>query len=214
MTDPKRVVADGYDRLHPIYDGWTSGRHSLRLHYIDRVFDLGLSLPATALDLGCSTGRHATAYLVARGLDVIGVDISRRSVEVAQREVPQAHFLVADMASVSFAANTFDLVTAFYSIIHVPMEEQPALFSGIASWTRPGGFLVATLAGGDVPTTEHAGRWLGVAPMYWSGWDAATNRRMVQEAGFELVDDRVVTTVEDGDEVRFLWLVARRVSGA
>lgn len=75
--DAKKLVAEGYDRLYDRYAEWTSAGHDgLRRRYIDRVFQLGLTLPAEALDLGCGTGRHATAYLVERGLRVTGVDLS------------------------------------------------------------------------------------------------------------------------------------------
>lgn len=76
-VDLKKLVADGYDRLYSTYADW--GRvdeDGVRHHYVDGAFELGLRAPARALDLGCGTGRHATAYLVARGLDVTGMDIS------------------------------------------------------------------------------------------------------------------------------------------
>ena len=104
--DPKKLVTDGYDVLHDVYAGWESSQHGLRWRHIDRVFELGLALPATALDLACGTGRHATAYLVTRGLDVTGLDLSPKSVKVARAQVPGARFLVGDMASIRFPPGT------------------------------------------------------------------------------------------------------------
>ena len=208
--DPKKLVADGYDVLHGVYAGWEPSQNGLRWRHIDRVFELGLALPGTALDLGCGTGRHATAYLVARGLDVTGVDLSPKSVEVARAEVPGARFLVGDMGSVRFPPSSFDLVTAFYSIIHLPMAEHATVLARIATWLRPHGYFVASLGGEEVPGTGVEERWLGLAPMYWSNWDAPTDRRLVVESGLDLVEAAIVTTVEDGKQVRFLWVIAHK----
>jgi hypothetical protein len=63
--EAKKLVGDGYDRLYDTYAaGTTAGPGDLRHCYIDRVFELGVTPSAQALDLGCGTGRHATAYLV------------------------------------------------------------------------------------------------------------------------------------------------------
>lgn len=207
--DPKQLVADGYDRLHDAYAEWTSSG-SPRRRYLDRVFQLGLTPPATALDLGCGTGRHATRYLVERGLDVTGVDISPRSIEAARVEVPGARFLVADMSTVQFPAGSFDLVTAFYSIIHLPREEHAGILARIATWLRPGGYLVASMGGAERGDTSIEDRWLGLAPMYWSNWDASTNRRLVAGTGLDVVEAQVEAAIEDGREVRFLWVLARK----
>ena len=51
--------------------------------------------------------------------------------------------------------------------------------------------------------------WLG-APMYWSHFDAATNRRLVEAAGLEILDASIIDEDEDGVPVPFLWVVARR----
>jgi hypothetical protein len=46
--------------------------------------------------------------------------------------------------------------------------------------------------------------------MYFSGFDATTNRRLVREAGLDLLSAEEITSDEDGVPVTFLWVVARR----
>jgi SAM-dependent methyltransferase len=160
--------------------------------------------------LGCGTGKHATAYLVERGLQVTGVDLSPKSVEAARHEVPRASFLVGDMASIELPAASFELVTAFYSLIHVLKEEHAIVLANIGSWLRPGGHLVVTMGGGDHPGEGVDDAWLGVAPMYWSNWDVSASRRIVEEAGLEEIDAHLEAVDENGREVVFLWVVARK----
>ncbi len=158
------------------------------------------------LDLGCGTGLKGTALLAAR-LQVTGVDISTRSVEVARRRVPKAEFIAGDMTDVEFPAASFDLVTAFYSVIHVPRLRQPPLFQKIARWLRPGGVLVATMGAGR-GGEGYEDDFLGVR-MYWSNWDAGRNLRMVRNAGLEVLLAERRVTIEEGRPVEFLWVTAR-----
>ena len=208
--DPKRLVAEGYDRLYETYAAWTSRPDGPRRRYIDWVLTPGLRFPASALDLGCGTGRHGTAYLVERGFAVTGVDISPASIAKARQEVPAARFQVADMATVEIAPDSFDLITAFYSLIHLPKEEHAGVLARIATWLRPGGYVVVNTAGGGEPWTGVDDAWLDLAPMYWSHWDVSTSLSLATAAGLDVLSAEIETTTEDDKEVSFLWLVARK----
>jgi len=207
MSRVKDLVSAGYDTIHGRYAEWAGYDTSRRGHYLQLAAEFGLVRSGDALDLGCGTGRHATAYLAAAGLQVTGLDVSARSIEVARREVPSARFLVGDMATIAFPTESFDLVTAFYSIIHLPRDEHGRLLRRIARWLRPGGGLIANLGttGGDSFTED----WLGV-PMYWSSWDQRTNRRLLEAAGLDILVDTIETSVEDGAPVTFQWVVVRK----
>ena len=203
----KDLVSAGYDTIHGRYADWAGYDTSRRGHYLQRAAELGLLRPGDALDLGCGTGRHVTAHLVGAGFRVTGLDVSARSVAVARLEVPAARFLVGDMATIAFPAESFDLVTAFYSIIHLPRDEHGRLLRRVARWLRPGGGLIANLGttGGDAYEED----WLGV-PMFWSSWDQRTNGRLLEAAGLDVLVDTIETSVEDGQQVTFQWVVARK----
>ena len=205
MVTAKELVSTSYDTMHGRYADWAGRDTARRQHYLLRAARLGVMKPGDALDLGCGTGRHATAALAAAGFRVTGLDVSSRSIEVARRELPGLRFMVGDMATATFPAASFDLVTAFYSIIHLPREEHGELLQRVAGWLRPGGGLIASLgmSCGDAYEED----WLGV-PMYWSSWDHRTNRRLIENAGLELLVDTVETTMEDGQPVAFQWVIA------
>ena len=58
--------------------------------------ELGLVAGMRLLDVGCGPGRHAHAF-AARGIEVVGVDISQRFVDLAARDAPPgATFVRAD----------------------------------------------------------------------------------------------------------------------
>lgn len=205
MLTAKELVCASYDSMYGRYADWTGRDTGRWQHSLLRAARLGLLKPGDALDLGCGTGRHATATLAAAGFRVTGLDVSARSIEAARLELPSVRFRVGDMATATFPAGSFDLVTAFYSIIHLPREEHGELLRRVAGWLRPGGGLIACL--GTSCGDAYEEDWLGV-PMYWSSWDHRTNRRLIVEAGLEILVDTVETTLEDGQPVAFQWVIA------
>lgn len=204
--DPSSAVVAGYDHLASSWDDWAGDVHpDLRAKYLERLA-ARLSPGSDVLDLGCGTGRPVAAHL-ATVHSYLGVDASPEMVELAQQNVPDGRFQVADMTVLDLPENGFDAVVAFYSIIHVPRDDQPELFSRIRSWLRPGGLFVGCLSSGDLPEGWEDD-WLGGGPMYWSGFDADTNRSLLEEAGFRLDNAEVCTQMEGDTEVRFLWVEA------
>jgi hypothetical protein len=62
-------------------------------------------------------------------------------------------------------------------------------------------------------TSDDAGtveEWVGGEPMYFSSWPPETNRRLLAEAGFELLLDALEVTREPEGDVTFHWVLARR----
>ena len=55
------------------------------------------------------------------------MDASAVQIERARRNVPQAHFIRADMTTVDRPLCAFDAVWAFYSITHIPRDEPGGL---------------------------------------------------------------------------------------
>ena len=205
-VDPKQIVAQGYDQIAEVYAARASQRTPEYEHCMSALFEK-LPSGAPVLDLGCGVGLP-TARRLAERFDVTGVDISARHIALARQNVPTARFIHADMAALDFAPASFDAVAAFYSIIHVPREEHERLLHASAMWLRPGGLWVATMGTGSAEAWYEQD-WLG-APMFWSHFDSATNRHLIEQAGLRLISAREETVDEDGQPVTFLWVIAQK----
>jgi ubiquinone/menaquinone biosynthesis C-methylase UbiE len=136
------------------------------------------------------------------------VDISAAQVALARQKVPEASFINADMMAVAFPPESFDAISAFFSITHLPRDEHAAMLRRIATWLRPGGVFVASM-GDTVSDDEIENDWLG-APMFFSQFDAATNSQLILHAGLQPFHEEVVEHIEDECMVRFLWVIARK----
>jgi ubiquinone/menaquinone biosynthesis C-methylase UbiE len=205
--DPKQMVAQGYDLIAERYAEWVGRTRTDERARYTAVLLSALPPGAQVLELGCGVGVPTTQRLAQR-FAVTGVDISAQHIALARRNVPAATFVQADMAALDFPPASFDAVAAFYSIIHVPRDEHAALLHDIATWLRPGGLLVATMGAGATEAAVEED-WLGV-PMFFSHFDGATNQRLIEEAGLQIISAREETADEDGTPVTFLWVVAMK----
>jgi SAM-dependent methyltransferase len=112
---------------------------------------------------------------------------------------------------VSFPPASFAGVVALYAISHVPRDEHADLFRSVADWLQPGGVFLAVLGAGGLP--DWTGEWLGV-PMYFSSFDANTNRSLLAAAGFDLLLHEVVEMREPEGDVAFLWALGQTQGSA
>ena len=109
---------------------------------------LGLEEGMRVLDVGCGPGRHAHA-LAGRGLEVHGVDISQRFVDLATAvEIPGATFQRLDARAMTFDAEfdaAISLCQGAFGLAGDVHEPVPALdpdgeiLAGMARAVRPGG---------------------------------------------------------------------------
>ena len=205
--DPKRIVADGYDRIAERYFAWSDAHPSpVRRAWLERAL---ARIPADTdvLDLGCGAGVPMTRAL-AEGRRVTGVDLSVRQLELARANVPKATFIQTDMTALDLRPDSLDAVTAFYSLTHLPRAELPGMLAAIHRWLRPGGTFIASL-GADESPDEIEQDWLGV-PMFFGHPGAKRNVALLRAAGFEIETSVIEHEPEDRHDARFLWVVARK----
>jgi trans-aconitate methyltransferase len=196
-------VEAGYDEIAARYLDWINQvEDDPRLRYLNEVLKRVPTRPA-ALDLGCGAGVPCTALLAERG-EATGVDVSAAQIELAHRNVPEARFIKSSMTTVAFPPASFDLVTAFYSIPHLPRSRHAEMLQRIAEWLRPGGHLLASLGHRDHDVIHDM---LG-APMLSSSYGAATNSRLLVDAGLTILTDEIVTWHQG--HVTYQWVIARK----
>jgi cyclopropane fatty-acyl-phospholipid synthase-like methyltransferase len=207
VSDPRvEIVASGYDLIADRFAAWR-----------DRITDdprrlwagelaSRLADGARVLELGCGAGVPDTKLLAER-FRVTGVDASAEQIRRARANVPEAEFMQGDFTAIQFDPGSFEAIAAFYSFNHVPRELLAALFARIHGWLVPGGYLLAALGAHDTP--DWTGAFLGTT-MFFSGYEPETNRRLLDEAGFERLLDDVVTIQEPDAPAEFPWVLARR----
>ncbi|SEH90583.1 Methyltransferase domain-containing protein [Mycolicibacterium rutilum] len=147
-----RRTRDGYDATAAAY------AERFHDHLRDKPLDLamlsgfaGLIRPGGLVaDVGCGTG--ATSRILADcGVDVVGIDLSPNMIDQARRLNPGLRFEVGSMLNLDFPDDHLDGLCAWYSVIHIPDEQLPQVFSEFRRVLRPGGRALLAFQVGDEP---------------------------------------------------------------
>lgn len=139
--------ADGYDRVADFYDRW----HWQRFWERNEVPLVGQIAAATgsrqAVDVGVGTGKYL-GMLRARGIDGVGVDISKGMLRIAcQRLGSRRGLFHADVRAMPFLSGAFNLAVAARVLSHVG-NIGAALFE-LERVLKVGGYLVITDIDGE-----------------------------------------------------------------
>lgn len=199
----KALVAQGYDQIADFYLK-KFGHSAVRARKLRELCDR-LASHTRVLDLGCGAGVPVAQHLIAHGFEVTGVDVSAAQIERARRNLPQARFIQADMTAIELPLCSFDAVSAFYSITHVPRDEHGVLLKRIAGWLKSGGRFLASF--GVTALDGCQCDWLGTT-MFFSHHDADETKRLVLDAG--LLFEQIEVVRQDNEETEFLWITARK----
>ena len=215
----KARLKNAYDAVADSYNtNFTKPDDPVRLHYLGLLLShlkSNANKTATVLELGCGAGVPATKHLLELQdpvIHVTGNDLSTSQLDLARKNLAKYNerltLVEGDMMELSFPEHSFNAVTGFYSIIHLPREEQTRLIDKIATWLKPGGLLLANFA-----VEESIGnvteRWLDEDEgwMYWSSWGEAGSIKMLENAGFKILAKE--TKQVEGD-ANFVWLLAAK----
>jgi ubiquinone/menaquinone biosynthesis C-methylase UbiE len=198
MNERERLVRKGYDKIAEEYQ---TDRHAF--DHSEELAEFAGLLPKNSkiLDVGCGTGVPVARFLVEAGFEVVGIDFSEKMLKVARKNVPQATFVRKNMTKMDFPDNSFDGLTAFYSIIHVPREKHTLLFKSFNRILRPDGIMLVCMGPDDWESTEE---YYGIR-MLWSQYSPEKSLQLVNDAGFEMIFDKIL---ERGKE-RHYWILAR-----
>ena len=98
---------------------------------------------ARALNIGCWTGNFES-LAVEHAASITGLDVEPRALEVARRAVPGAAFVEGSVFELPFGDGSFDAVTMFEVLEHIPVGTESEAFAEIARVLAPGGALVLT----------------------------------------------------------------------
>lgn len=143
---------DGYDRTAAGYVA------AFQHHLDDKPLDHAMLCAFTAmlppgrrvLDIGCGTG-VATAILHDNGAQVSGIDLSPNMIAQARRLHPDIEFAVGSMTALDLPDGCAGGVCAWYSVIHIPDEQLPAVFAEFHRVLVPGGVALLAFQIGDRP---------------------------------------------------------------
>ncbi len=203
VKDMRNIVKKGYN--YGKYDVKYARTKSIPENFAKSLCDeliSQLKSDSKILDLGCGVGLPFDKYFSKKGLSVTGIDISKRHIEQAKKNVKSSEYILGDFFSKDIKGK-FDAVVSFYAIFHIPRTEHKKLLKHISSLLKKDGLILLTL-GADAMKYDVNPNF-AEAPMAWSSYTADKNKKLVQEAGFE-----ILISTEDYRTERHLWILAKK----
>lgn len=117
-----------------------------------RVDDIKLALElagksdgtADVLEIGCGDGRDA-AEILKHVNSYVGIDYSKGLLDIAVSSAPRVDFRLQDLRTYDYPAESYDVVFAFASLLHVSKEEPGAVIKSVDRSLRMGGIFYISL---------------------------------------------------------------------
>jgi len=133
------------------------------------------------LNIGCWTASFETQF-TDDDCQITGVDISLAALKIAKKANPHCNFAVADAFHLPFGDNSFDIVSLFMVLEHIPKNTEPQLFKEVNRVLKVGGSFIIT-----TPRSELMGNIFDVA--HWlvghRHYKVENLRQMLSDQSFE-----------------------------
>lgn len=197
--DPNQIVKKGYDSIYHLY-------HQHRdIHKIDqelKSFVEKLPIKGLVLDAGVGAGVPGSQFLIKHGLEVIGVDISKKMIQLAKTNVPEAQYYEMDIRNLEFPAEKFDGVMSLFTLFHIPKSQHSLVLKEFYRILKLGGKLMIN---SGIHESEGITGFFGV-PMYWSSNSPDKLKEIIDQIGFKIEFEGIL---ERGGELQY-WIFAEK----
>jgi SAM-dependent methyltransferase len=175
--DPRQTAAN-YDNLasHWAREGFIR-ENGIAQHERAIRFSRG---SGHAIDVGCGSSGRFIELLLSRGFAVEGLDLSTEMLALAKKKHPQVVFHHADICT-WIAPRKYDLISAWDSIWHVPLDRHAAVLEKLCAALNPGGIMIFTTGAVDNPgevTNPCEGQ-----PLYHAALGVPTLLRLIDTFG-------------------------------
>jgi SAM-dependent methyltransferase len=178
------------------------------LGYVDKLLE-GCAPQAKVLDLGCGTGNPIAKHIVERGFRVVGVDQSKKLLEIAKTVVPESELIHADMVEIQFAEK-FAAAIAWDSIFHIKRQHHSTIYRKLADSLESGGRLLLSVGGsGAEPDDSDAkgitSEMFGHA-FFYDAYAPKIARKLLEAEGFKIE----VWEIDDPSSQGHIAVIARK----
>ncbi|MEX2221172.1 MAG: class I SAM-dependent methyltransferase [Candidatus Rokuibacteriota bacterium] len=187
MTSPRdddatlgRIYAELADHSSEVEDGARSRTVADRLALVGSY----RRLPGRLLDVGCGTGVFVCAAQDG-GWEATGVDASAWAVAMGGQRCPRARFRAGLLSEIDFPAGSFDVVTLWDVLEHVPRPVET--LEKIRSWLALDGWLFLSLPNAESRIARLMGkRWVLLLREHLWYFSPATIAALLSRTGFML----------------------------
>ena len=135
-----------------------------------------------ALDVGCGAGGRFIRILKNEGFSITGIDVSEEMIKLAKNSHPEIDFIHIDISTWE-TEQKFDLIVAWDSIFHLPLEMQKPVVTKLCRILAKNGILIYTFGNAY---GEHTDIWHDDT-FYYSSIGINENLRIMIDNGLTIL---------------------------
>jgi len=177
----KDVIKSNYDKLNKEYqDNYSENVNTYKA--LD-IFQKFVEKHSKIIDLGCGTGIPAGKYLVTKGYEVTGVDISLEMIKLSKKNVPKMQCICCDFSKIFVSDDSFDAGVALFSLLHVAKKDIIVVLNEFHRIIKKDGKLLLCVNKGDF---EGYSKLLG-KKMFFACFEEKELDEYLKKSGFAIV---------------------------
>lgn len=139
------------------------------------------------LDIGCGAGRDSL-FLYKKGLDVTGIDFSKKMIKEAERLNPKIKYRVMDFENLRFKNGDFNGIWANASLHHIPKTHLEKVVSKIYRILKSGGILFIKVKYGNREGIRKGVKFGKTLERYFAFYKPRELAKIVKSTGFKILD--------------------------
>jgi len=199
-----KSLAKAYDYMASSYD---KNRGLFDMTGVLNDFYQSLEIKeGSLLDAGCGAGKPCADWFIKRGWQVTGVDLSDKMLSLAKEYVPEMKRICSAMQEVDFSDNSYEAITAIYSIFHLSPDDQSLMFKKFFKWLKSKGSLLFTYATKEYTKADNFSGYLDFMgeKFYYSHRTPEELKEELSDIGFIIESFKY----RDIGNETFLWITA------
>ena len=152
------------------------------------------------LDVGCGPGRDAK-FFSEQGFDVIGIDLSKKLLEIARKNASNAIFYLMDMRNLNFPDNYFDGIWVCASFLHIPRKDAQKTLVGFYRVLKGGGLIYISVKEGFGEEFVKSEQYVE-KERYFVYYSSQELRQLIENSGFKIIKE----IIEKEKKKRTTWI--------
>lgn len=196
-----KTVEESYDKMGETYHNF---RDNEKFNTELVKFTELLPSSAQVLDAGCGVGTPVSQFLVRKGFQVTGVDISKKMIDLAKENVPEANFYHRNILTLDFPNDSFEGIICIYTLWHIPRTNHSSIIENFHRMLKDNGILVLNTGTYE---SEGMSEFFG-EPMLWSTNNPKKTLAFVKEIRFDIIFEGILKL---GGERQY-WIFAKKTA--
>lgn len=210
IVKAKRSCLDYYNKTHQDYLADYSDELLKKPYDMDFLeqFSMTLAKSSKIIDIGCCSSAQQARFFRDKGFRVTSIDLSKKCIDTARKNFSGIEFLQMDMSEMDFENESFDVINAFYSIIHIPDEKINELFND---------FNRILVKNGKIAITVHTGDFYGYyyeneIPVFYRTYTRADLEKLLDNSGFRIIEIKQRKPIYDFEfQTERIYLIAEKI---